>query len=59
MIFIDPPYNTGSGFIYNDDFSQSADEYMQGSGQLDENGNSLVQNPESSGRFHTDWLNMM
>ncbi len=59
MIYIDPPYNTGNDFIYEDDFSQSADEYLGNSGQFDEEGNRLVQNPESNGRFHTDWLNMI
>ncbi len=59
MIYIDPPYNTGNDFVYEDDFSQSADIYIQGSGQLDEQGNRLVQNTESNGRFHTDWLNML
>jgi len=59
MIYIDPPYNTGNDFIYNDDFSQSADEYAENSGQTDEEGNRLVQNNESNGRFHTDWLNMI
>ena len=59
MIYIDPPYNTGNDFVYEDDFSQNADEYIQGSGQLDEQGNRLVQNTESNGRFHTDWLNML
>jgi len=59
MIYIDPPYNTGNDFIYNDDFSQSADEYAENSGQTDEEGNRLVQNSESNGRFHTDWLNMI
>ena len=59
MIYIDPPYNTGNDFIYEDDFSQGADEYLGNSGQYDENGNRLVQNPESNGRFHTDWLNML
>lgn len=59
MIYIDPPYNTGNDFVYNDDFSQSADEYQENSGQTDENGNRLVQNTESNGRFHTDWLNMI
>lgn len=54
MIYIDPPYNTGNDFVYNDDFSQSADEYQENSGQTDENGNRLVQNTESNGRFHTD-----
>lgn len=59
MIYIDPPYNTGNDFVYNDDFSQSIDEYQENSGQLDEEGNRLVQNTESNGRFHTDWLNMI
>ena len=59
MIYIDPPYNTGNDFVYNDDFSQDADEYRGNSGQLDEEGNRLVQNTESNGRFHTDWLNMI
>lgn len=59
MIYIDPPYNTGNDFVYNDDFSQSADEYQENSGQTDEDGNRLVQNTESNGRFHTDWLNMI
>lgn len=59
MIYIDPPYNTGNDFVYNDDFSQEADEYLEGSGQFDEQGNRLFQNTESNGRFHTDWLNMM
>ncbi len=59
MIYIDPPYNTGNDFVYNDDFAQSADEYIHNSGQLDEEGNRLVANTESNGRFHTDWLNMI
>lgn len=59
MIYIDPPYNTGNDFVYNDDFSQSAGEYMHNSGQTDEEGNRLVTNTESNGRFHTDWLNMI
>ena len=59
MIYIDPPYNTGNDFVYEDDFSQSAEEYFANSGQQDEEGNRLVQNTESNGRFHTDWLNMM
>jgi len=59
MIYIDPPYNTGNDFVYEDDFAQSADEYLANSGQFDEDGNRLVQNTESNGRFHTDWLNMM
>lgn len=59
MIYIDPPYNTGNDFVYNDDFAESADEYFGRSGQFDEDGNRLVQNTESNGRFHTDWLNMI
>lgn len=59
MIYIDPPYNTGNDFVYNDDFSQSTGEYMHNSGQEDEEGNRLVTNSESNGRFHTDWLNMI
>lgn len=59
MIYIDPPYNTGNDFIYEDDFAQSTDEYADNSGQTDEEGNRLVQNSESNGRFHTDWLNMI
>ena len=59
MIYIDPPYNTGNDFIYEDDFSQDTDEYLGNSGQFDEEGNRLVQNTESNGRFHTDWLNML
>ena len=59
MIYIDPPYNTGNDFIYEDNFSQSAADYADNSGQTDEEGNRLVQNSESNGRFHTDWLNML
>lgn len=59
MIYIDPPYNTGNDFIYEDNFSQDADDYLENSGQFDEEGNRLVQNTESNGRFHTDWLNML
>lgn len=59
MIYIDPPYNTGNDFIYNDDFAESTEEYLANSGQFDEDGNRLVQNTESNGRFHTDWLNMI
>jgi len=59
MIYIDPPYNTGNDFVYEDDFAQSTDEYLANSGQFDEEGNRMVQNTESNGRFHTDWLNMM
>lgn len=59
MIYIDPPYNTGSDFVYEDDFAQSTDEYLANSGQYDEAGNRMAQNTESNGRFHTDWLNMI
>ena len=59
MIYIDPPYNTGSDFVYEDDFVQSADEYLANSGQYDKDGNRLAPNSESNGRFHTDWLNMI
>ena len=58
MIYIDPPYNTGNDFVYNDDFAEDADTYLANSGQFDAEGNRLVQNTESNGRFHTDWLNM-
>lgn len=59
MIYIDPPYNTGNDFVYEDDFSQKAEDYIANSGQTDEEGNCLVANTESNGRFHTDWLNMI
>ena len=59
MIYIDPPYNTGNDFVYEDDFAESASEYLANSGQFDEQGNHLVTNTESNGRFHTDWLNMI
>ena len=59
MIYIDPPYNTGNDFVYEDDFAQNTDEYLANSGQFDEEGNRMVQNTESNGRFHTDWLNMI
>ena len=59
MIYIDPPYNTGNDFIYEDDFYQSIEEYDENSGQRDVEGNRMVQNLESNGRFHTDWLNMI
>ena len=59
MIYIDPPYNTGNDFVYEDDFSQSTNEYLEKSGQVDQQGNRLFQNTDSNGRFHTDWLNMM
>lgn len=59
MIYIDPPYNTGNDFVYNDDFAENTDDYLDRSGQFDEDGNRLFQNTESNGRFHTDWLNMI
>ena len=59
MIYIDPPYNTGNDFVYEDNFAESAAEYLANSGQFDEQGNRLVTNTESNGRFHTDWLNMI
>lgn len=59
MIYIDPPYNTGNDFIYEDDFRETTEEYLENSGQYDKDGNRLVQNTESNGRFHTDWLNMI
>lgn len=59
MIYIDPPYNTGNDFVYEDDFKQTTENYMDSSGQYDEEGNRLVKNLDSNGRFHTDWLNMI
>ena len=59
MIYIDPPYNTGNDFVYEDDFAEDTDSYKGRSGQYDEQGNQLVQNTDSNGRFHTDWLNMI
>ena len=59
MIYIDPPYNTGSDLIYEDSFKQSVGEYLENSGQFDAEGNRLLRNVDSNGRFHTDWLNMI
>lgn len=59
MIYIDPPYNTGNDFVYEDDFAQSSEEYLANSGQFDEQGNRMFTNAESNGRFHTNWLNMI
>ena len=59
MIYIDPPYNTGSNLIYKNDFKILEDDYSEKSGQFDEQGYQLFENPESNGRFHTDWLNMI
>lgn len=59
LIYIDPPYNTGGDFIYDDDFSDSIDQYLKNSGQTDAAGQRLVANTEANGRFHSDWLSMM
>lgn len=59
MIYIDPPYNTGNDFVYEDDFATSAEEYLQASKSYDDQGNKLFQNNDSNGRFHSDWLSMM
>ena len=59
MIYIDPPYNTGNDFIYEDDFSESAEEFLKRSNQKDDKGNRLIANPETNGRFHSDWLSMI
>lgn len=59
MIYIDPPYNTGKDFIYNDDFAENTEEFLILSNQVDEDGNRLIANMESNGRFHSDWLSMM
>ena len=59
MIYIDPPYNTGNDFIYEDDFAESTNEFLERSNQKDEDGNRLIANPDSKGRFHSDWLSMM
>ena len=59
MIYIDPPYNTGNDFVYEDDYKKSIDEELVGSGQIDEYNNKLISNAISKGRFHSDWLSMM
>lgn len=59
MVYIDPPYNTGNDFIYRDDFAMSGEEYSEGSGQVDENGDRLFKNTDSNGRFHSDWCSMI
>lgn len=59
MIYIDPPYNTGNDFIYEDDFAENSGEYLRRSNQVDEEGNRMVANTSSNGRFHSDWLSMM
>ncbi len=59
MIYIDPPYNTGKDFVYRDDFSETSDEFFERSNQVDFDGNRLISNPTSNGRFHSDWLSMI
>lgn len=59
MIYIDPPYNTGKDFVYEDDFTEGTGEFLRRDGQYDEQGNRLTPNLDSNGRFHTDWLNML
>jgi adenine-specific DNA-methyltransferase len=59
LIYIDPPYNTGKDFIYDDDFSERADDFLRRSNQTDESGRRLVANTQANGRFHSDWLTMM
>ena len=59
MIYIDPPYNTGNDFIYNDDFKMTVEEYADESGETDEDGNRMFKNTDSNGRFHSDWCSMM
>jgi adenine-specific DNA-methyltransferase len=59
MIYIDPPYNTGNDFIYEDDFSETPSDFLKRSNQVDASGNRLVINAESNGRFHSDWLSML
>lgn len=59
MIYIDPPYNTGNDFIYNDDFKSASEEYAEDSGAIDENGDRMFKNTDSNGRFHSDWCSMI
>lgn len=59
LIYIDPPYNTGNDYLYDDDFGSTSEEYLERSGQVDEDGARLLANTESNGRFHSDWLSMM
>jgi adenine-specific DNA-methyltransferase len=59
LIYIDPPYNTGNDFVYRDDYAESSADYLERSGQKSPEGDRLVANPESNGRFHSDWLSMM
>ncbi|MFK5241042.1 site-specific DNA-methyltransferase [Lactococcus lactis] len=59
LIYLDPPYNTGKDFVYKDNFEDSLDNYLEQTGQVDSKGNNFSVNPETNGRYHTDWLNMM
>lgn len=59
MIYIDPPYNTGNDFIYNDDFKMTGEEYADVAGEIDEDGNRMVKNADTNGRFHSDWCSMI
>src|SRR5699024_12229611 len=59
MIYIDPPYNTGKDFVYSDDYRDNLSNYLKLTGQIDGEGKKISSNPEYSGRYHTDWLNMM
>ena len=59
MIYIDPPYNTGKDFVYKDNFRDNIKNYLEITGQVDSDGNKLSTNSETSGRYHSDWLNMM
>jgi adenine-specific DNA-methyltransferase len=59
LIYIDPPYNTGNDFVYPDDFSDNIKNYLEITGQVDEEGRKIGTNSDASGRYHTDWLNMM
>ena len=59
VVGLDPPYNTGNDFIYNDDFKVSSEEYADESGEVDEEGNRMFKNTDSNGRFHSDWCSMI
>lgn len=59
MIYIDPPYNTGNDFIYNDDFKMTSEEYAEEISELDEDGNRMFKNTDTNGRFHSDWCSMI
>ena len=59
MIYIDPPYNTGKDFVYKDNFRDGIENYLEQTGQTDNEGNKISTNSESNGRYHTDWLNMI